>query len=430
MASLMPQGKQQYFSNAGAPLVGGKVYTYAAGTTTPLTTYSDSGGSTPNANPVILDSRGEASIFFGTANYKIVLKDSTDATIWTQDNLAGSLSGSLAASTGATLVNYLPAQSGAAALTVQDALRMNFNLGNQTPVAGTSMKIDALMETGAPNFPLKSEAGIWSGTVYSFAGISKEFTVSDGSANAPCVGLFVFANNNNSSGDVVAVLGDAVARVNNKTVFGANFIVRNAVGTTGTKLVGLEVDVEPSAGTTVSSSSAGIYVNAFSISMAGPVLQSGGVSGGKFGNGILLDGIASTGAGLAPVGGASMDSLFNSGSGVYTTAAGIFANTHKMIFQGNAANAAYFFNDSSNFFHIVGGSAGTVIRNNADSTSLVSVANGGVVSLCSTGTINWDIAQSGTTVGAAGAASAPPATPEKYISVQVAGVAYRIPAYK
>ena len=124
MSALMPQAKQQYFSNAGAPLVGGKVYTYAAGTTTPLATYTDASGSTPNTNPVILDSRGEASIFFGTASYKIVLKDAADATIWTQDNLAGNLAlAALAASGGSALVGYLPSGTGAVPTTVQAKLR-------------------------------------------------------------------------------------------------------------------------------------------------------------------------------------------------------------------------------------------------------------------------------------------------------------------
>ena len=127
MASLMPQGKQQYFSNAGIPLVGGKVYTYVAGTTTPLATYTDSGGGTPNTNPVILDSRGEASIFFGTANYKIVLQDSTGATIWTQDNLPGnaaaSVLASLAASSGSSLVGFIQSGTGAVARSVQAEIR-------------------------------------------------------------------------------------------------------------------------------------------------------------------------------------------------------------------------------------------------------------------------------------------------------------------
>lgn len=127
MAALMPQGKQQYFTAGGIPLVGGKVYTYAAGTTTPLATYTTAAASTPNTNPVILDSRGEASIFFSAANYKIVVKDSLDSTIWTQDNLPGdqaaTIVANLAASTGSSLVGHIASGTGAVATTVQGKLR-------------------------------------------------------------------------------------------------------------------------------------------------------------------------------------------------------------------------------------------------------------------------------------------------------------------
>jgi hypothetical protein len=86
-ASLMPPGKQMYLDGAGNPLSGGKVYTYAAGTSTPLATYSDQAGNIPNANPVVLNSRGEASIFWGAGPYKVTLRTSADALLWTQDNL-------------------------------------------------------------------------------------------------------------------------------------------------------------------------------------------------------------------------------------------------------------------------------------------------------------------------------------------------------
>ena len=130
MASLMPQGKQQYFSNAGALLVGGKVYTYAAGTTTPLATYSDAAGTTPNTNPVILDSRGEASVFFATSSYKLVLKDASDATIWTQDNVSVA---------NADSIIYTPAGTGAVATTVQTKLRESVSAMDFGAVVGVDM---------------------------------------------------------------------------------------------------------------------------------------------------------------------------------------------------------------------------------------------------------------------------------------------------
>ena len=48
----------QFFTNSGVPLSGGKLYTYAAGTTTPKTSYTSSSGSTNHTNPIILDSAG------------------------------------------------------------------------------------------------------------------------------------------------------------------------------------------------------------------------------------------------------------------------------------------------------------------------------------------------------------------------------------
>lgn len=89
--NLAPDFVQQYFDSSGNPLSGGKVYTYVAGTTTPLSSYTDSSGVTSNANPVILDSAGRANIWLDpTLSYKMVIKDSSDNTIKTVDTIAGS----------------------------------------------------------------------------------------------------------------------------------------------------------------------------------------------------------------------------------------------------------------------------------------------------------------------------------------------------
>lgn len=93
MAVLTPQPKMQFTTAAGVPLSGGKVYTYAAGTTTPQATYTDYTGATPNSNPVILDSRGEANIWLGSALYKFRLTDANDVDIWTVDYISAPTSG-------------------------------------------------------------------------------------------------------------------------------------------------------------------------------------------------------------------------------------------------------------------------------------------------------------------------------------------------
>ena len=89
-AMLTPSPKVQFFDANGEPLVGGKLYTYAAGTSSPLATYTDATGNTANANPVILDSRGEANVWLGPSRYKWALYTSTDTLIWTVDGIGTS----------------------------------------------------------------------------------------------------------------------------------------------------------------------------------------------------------------------------------------------------------------------------------------------------------------------------------------------------
>lgn len=91
--SLSPLGGAgwQFFDDNGDPLSGGKLYTYAAGTTTPATTYTTSDGGTPNTNPIILDSAGRVSQEIWLTDgvtYKFALYTSTDTQIWVKDNIA------------------------------------------------------------------------------------------------------------------------------------------------------------------------------------------------------------------------------------------------------------------------------------------------------------------------------------------------------
>jgi hypothetical protein len=80
----------QFFDNNGVILSGGKIYTYAAGTTTPLATYTSSTGVTARTNPIVLDSAGRVpggEIWNQLQLYKFVLKTSTEVTIATYDNV-------------------------------------------------------------------------------------------------------------------------------------------------------------------------------------------------------------------------------------------------------------------------------------------------------------------------------------------------------
>ncbi len=90
--NLAPVLKQRFDDSNGEPLAGGKVWTYQAGTTTHQASYTDSTGVTPNANPVILDSRGEANIWLDvTLSYKFEVLDSNDVLQYTTDGVIGVL---------------------------------------------------------------------------------------------------------------------------------------------------------------------------------------------------------------------------------------------------------------------------------------------------------------------------------------------------
>ena len=82
----------QFFTNSGVILSGGKLYTYAAGTTTPKTSYTSSSGNTAHTNPIILDSAGRVpggEIWLLSSPYKFALYTSTDVLIATYDNISG-----------------------------------------------------------------------------------------------------------------------------------------------------------------------------------------------------------------------------------------------------------------------------------------------------------------------------------------------------
>jgi hypothetical protein len=134
--SLFAGAGAQFFDNSGVPLAGGLVYTYTAGTTTPQAAYTTSSGSTPHTNPIVLDSAGRVpsggEIWLTDAiAYKFILKTSTAVLIATYDNVTGNASGiyaAFAASSGSSLVGYLPSGTGAVATTVQAKLRQTVNV--------------------------------------------------------------------------------------------------------------------------------------------------------------------------------------------------------------------------------------------------------------------------------------------------------------
>ena len=74
------------------PLGGGLLYTYQAGSTTALATYTGVDGLIPCANPIVLGANGipATEIWLSSTNaYKFVLANSSNVTLYTYDNMSG-----------------------------------------------------------------------------------------------------------------------------------------------------------------------------------------------------------------------------------------------------------------------------------------------------------------------------------------------------
>jgi hypothetical protein len=140
-----PLPRQDCFDTNGNPRAGAKLYFYTTGTTTPLTTYSNSGLTVANSNPVVADSAGLfGEIFLNQASvYKVVLKTSADITVWTADPVSGGttsadLTGLINAAAITNTVSeqqaitnklqFLQAGAGAVTRSVQSKLRETVNV--------------------------------------------------------------------------------------------------------------------------------------------------------------------------------------------------------------------------------------------------------------------------------------------------------------
>jgi len=205
----------QFFSNAGVPLSGGFIYTYEAGTNTPLATYTTSGGNIAHSNPIVLDSAGRvpSEIWLELSTpYKFVLKDSAGITIGTYDNLIGV--GGITAAQGIVSVKDFGAGAGAA---------------NDAPYIQAAIDYVDGLGGGVVYFPvgeylMQSEVNYPSNIT--FKGEGKHSLLKVNSA----AGFYIF---NQASSDVENVVWDGLGfdgslnYVTDPTIYKQNYTLRN-----------------------------------------------------------------------------------------------------------------------------------------------------------------------------------------------------------
>lgn len=192
---LSPIGSpgQQFFDNNGVPLNGGLLYTYQAGTTTPLTTYTDATGVTPNANPIVLDSTGRITGGMWLASgvsYKLVLKTSAFVQLGSWDNVELLF--------GATATQIAAISSNTNAIALLSATKSGFSVYRSASLTVSSgaqiIKFDSVKFDNLSEYSIST--GIWTPTITGKyiinAGVGLSTSQSDGTI------IELILNNNGS----------------------------------------------------------------------------------------------------------------------------------------------------------------------------------------------------------------------------------------
>ena len=149
----------QLTTSTGIPLVGGKLYTYLAGSTTLATVYQDDAGGSSHTNPIILNARGEppAPIWItGGQSIKFALNDASDVPIRTIDDVTGvgDPTGLASPDSEWSTFSHDPTYVSSSSFTVDGNWTADLNVGRRVkiPVSGnTSYGTITASSYGAPN---------------------------------------------------------------------------------------------------------------------------------------------------------------------------------------------------------------------------------------------------------------------------------------
>ena len=89
-SGILPWIEARFFDTDGAPLAGGTVETYAAGTITPKATWTDTTRTTAHTNPIQLDASGRPTgpVYLEDGGYLFVVKDADGVQQYTADNVS------------------------------------------------------------------------------------------------------------------------------------------------------------------------------------------------------------------------------------------------------------------------------------------------------------------------------------------------------
>jgi hypothetical protein len=154
----------------GVALAGGCVFTYSGGTSTPLATFTDYTGGTPNSNPVVLDATGSANIWLGPYTYKFAIWSNGGANCasgalqWTVDQVPGNVFNNTTINggtwNGGTITGAAISGGTITGATITNSTIDSSPIGQTVPASGSftsvASAVDAMSFSSTPVFPAGS----------------------------------------------------------------------------------------------------------------------------------------------------------------------------------------------------------------------------------------------------------------------------------
>jgi hypothetical protein len=175
---VLPNGRNYFEATGGGPAVGYKLYTYVPNSSTLKDTYTTALGNVANQNPVVMDSRGEAAIYW-VGDYDVTLKTDVDVTVWGPERLNQPETAGTAAIILTDLADFADAAKGDALIGVRSTLSGGFARTQHAKNADVvsvkdfgAVGDDSADDTAAVGAAIAAAAAS-SGTVYFPSGIYK-----------------------------------------------------------------------------------------------------------------------------------------------------------------------------------------------------------------------------------------------------------------
>jgi hypothetical protein len=236
----------QFFDDNGNILSGGKIYTYAAGTTTPQGTYTSSLGTVLNPNPIILDSSGRLpeDIWLSSGlKYRFVLEDSASVQLGEYDEIPGINDGSLLSIPFSSITNKPTTLAGYG---ITDGLTSATAATTYAPIASpTFTGTPVVPDNATPNVnhavgyrdaPQNSQTANYTlvladrGKSVVMNGTSVTLTIPANSATAFPIGTVIIIVNLNTTALSIAITTDTLTLANSTTT-GTRTLARNGLAT-------------------------------------------------------------------------------------------------------------------------------------------------------------------------------------------------------